>query len=398
MIGVQIKRSQSFSPLEAARQTNGIDRTTCNLDTDNVNVERVSARGRYNVIIWERVCDSNAMSETFNDESDLPWYIRDRLEVSESRNTSRVQSESREAMYARAMKLLTARCTSVQPGMETPFGISRHELPFGVQIPQYFYIRQEKPTPMPPLKAWQGYNGNVYFEPIQISSVRDQKETSQLEKSSDLHRMFTSPQKQLPSIDRPDSQMTRSFSRSTGKTTGSPKSGNRPLTRQMVLLDKRIVLDRYDDDITGDLQWIEGMEHTGSLNVRPKSEMLPDRPLPPTPKPPKQEQGKKTVYNKERICKGSVVHKLNLANKSNQPIFKVSGGKYSTPTNTSPLLRRQTQYSLSSQRLTTNTPDISSHLYSSDMRRSGNRPVTYSEDTKPFIKYSAEVKSKAGVA
>lgn len=69
------------------------------------------------------------------------------------RNTSRVPSESREAMYRRAMHLITARCTSTAPGMETPYGTARNNSAFGVQVPQYFYIKQERPTPMPPLKV-----------------------------------------------------------------------------------------------------------------------------------------------------------------------------------------------------------------------------------------------------
>lgn len=36
--------------------------------------------------------------------------------------------------------------------METPYGSARHSS-FGVQVPQYFYIKQERPTPMPPLKV-----------------------------------------------------------------------------------------------------------------------------------------------------------------------------------------------------------------------------------------------------
>ncbi|XP_062608261.1 uncharacterized protein LOC134270103 isoform X1 [Saccostrea cucullata] len=322
---------------------------------------------------------------------------------SESRNTSRVPSESREAMYRRAMHLITARCTSTAPGMETPYGTARTS-PFGVQVPQYFYIRQERPTPMPPLKAWQGYNGNVYFEPIQISSLRELPEKSnnpyETRSSSDLHRMLMSQQQS-----RPESDAMRTTSRNTAKTGSSQKSNRPSTTKQVVLLDKKTVLNRYNDSLNDDLDVIEGTEHTGSLSVRPKSDRSFDR---------RSQNNNNKVYNKEKICKGSVVHKLNVANKqhSGRPVLKVSGGKYSSPPNTSPLLRTQTQYSLSNQRLTTNSPDMYSqqllppleqlrsavrHMDTISKDRVGFsriRPVTYTEEFKPFIKYNQEAKQQ----
>jgi hypothetical protein len=36
--------------------------------------------------------------------------------------------------------------------VETPFGTVKQPT-FGIQVPQYFYIKQEKPRPMPPLKV-----------------------------------------------------------------------------------------------------------------------------------------------------------------------------------------------------------------------------------------------------
>ena len=237
------------------------------------------------------------------------------------------------------------------------------------------------------------------------------KQTSSFDKTNELHRVLMAQQKQQSRPpDRPESENTRSLSRNTGKT--SLKSGNRPATRQMVLLDKRTVLDRYNDDIQMDLQWIEGSENTGSLAVRPKSDILSDRPLPPrsAKSPVKLDQGrvKSVVYNKERICKGSVVHKMNMANRAHRPVFKVNGGKYTSTSNTSPLLRTQTQYTQSNQRLTTNSPDMTSHILPpleqlrSQVRRMDQgperlgraRPVTYTEDMKPFIKYTPTIKAK----
>lgn len=250
------------------------------------------------------------------------------------------------------------------------------------------------------LQAWQGYNGNVYFEPIHISSIRDLPEKAnnpyESRSNSELHRMLLSSQQQ----ERPDSDAMRTLSRNTGKTSSSLKS-SRPNTKQVVMLDKKMVLNSYNDSLNDDLDIIEGTENTGSLSVWPKSDRTFDR-KPQTIK----------VYNREKICKGSVVHKLNVSGRQNsaRPAFKVSGGKYSSPTNTSPLLRTQTQYSLSNQRLTTNSPDMYSqqllppleqlrtavrHMDTISKDRVGFgriRPVTYTEDFKPFIKYNQDAK------
>ena len=65
------------------------------------------------------------------------------------RNASRLALESREAMFRRAMTLLSARCTSLKQGLDP----EQLQVPFGVQVPKYFYVTQEKPLPMEPLKV-----------------------------------------------------------------------------------------------------------------------------------------------------------------------------------------------------------------------------------------------------
>ena len=122
-------------------------------------------------------------------------------------------------------------------------------------------------------------------------------------------------------------------------------------------------------------------------------------------------------YNKERIRKGSVVHKLYVDNKNrNKPRLTVNGGKFTPPNSLSPLLRTQTQYSLSSNTLTTNSPDpynlhdsklppldqIRQSLKHMDNKneasnsrgKSYNRSVTLTDDMKPFIKYSPDAMAK----
>lgn len=317
------------------------------------------------------------------------------------RNASRVASESREAMFRRAMALLSARCTSVlgSQTVETPFGTVKQPT-FGIQVPQYFYIKQEKPRPMPPLKAWQGYNGNVYFEPISIAGVPNdvlmpKSGRSRTSPSNDkVNKMVTAEKRPMTEPDHSEGSVSRTVSRNTGKSNNSK---TRPSTRQMALLDKRAVLNRFNTSLDEDLTWIETTETTGSLAVRPKSDNIVDYKA-------RHDQ----MYNRDRICKGSVAHKQYIAKlKGQKPSLKVNGGKYTSPPVTSPLLRTQTQYSLSNNRLTTNSPDP--HVAQlppleqlrSAVRRMDNtdkqsygrqRPLT--DDLKPFIKYSPDIKGK----
>ncbi|KAL4230008.1 hypothetical protein ACF0H5_010396 [Mactra antiquata] len=325
------------------------------------------------------------------------------------RNASRLALESREAMFRRAMTLLSARCTSVRQASEQ----DGDKLNIGVQVPKYFYVTQDKPLPMEPLKAWRGYHGNIYFEPININplsgdlnSARAQTSITRQSTQPSL-RTRTSVPKTRASLDKENRPIpeSRSDSRQTNKSSGSQRSSTRP----MVFLDKQSVLNRLNDNIHEDIVWLEGTENTGSLAVRPKT--FPER--------ASREKERDLQYNKERIRKGSVAHKLFIENKSKQrPKLSVNGDKFTPPHSLSPLLRTQTQYSLSSQRLTTNSPDpyhlnesklppidqIRVSLKHMDARRDSggpqrgkipyNRPVTLTDDMKPFVKYSPDVVAK----
>ncbi|XP_060083329.1 uncharacterized protein LOC132562591 [Ylistrum balloti] len=317
----------------------------------------------------------------------------------ESRNASRVTSESREAMFKRAMTLLSARCTSTGPGAGE-MTLGKGEV-FGVHVPQYYYVTQEKPRPMPPLKAWNGYNGNVYFEPIQINTLSEAPNMSTVSVMSSrtndkLHRMLIN-RKQMNSgkFDRIDSATTRSVSRQTGKSMSIRSS-----TRQSLILDKKTVMNGYNENIQDDLALIEGVECTGSLAVRPKSDKTMDK-----------ETRRALMYNKERLCKGSVVHRINESRNKSRMVLKVNGGKFVSPQTMSPLLRTQTQYSLSNQRLTTNSPDpyhqqlppleqlraSVRHMDTAEKQKAPSsyrysKPVTMTAEIKPYIKYSPDIK------
>ncbi|XP_069131465.1 uncharacterized protein [Argopecten irradians] len=254
---------------------------------------------------------------------------------------------------------------------------------------------------MPPLKAWNGYNGNVYFEPIQINTLTEGQNMGPMSVMSSrandkLHRMLLN-RKQMSSgkFDRLDSATTRSVSRQTGKSLSVRSS-----TRQSLILDKKTVMNGYNENIQDDLALIEGVECTGSLAVRPKSDKTMDK-----------ETRRALMYNKDRLCKGSVVNRINGSRNKSRMILKVNGGKFVSPQTMSPLLRTQTQYSLSNQRLTTNSPDpyhqqlppleqlraSVRHMDTADKQKAQSsyrysKPVTMTEEIKPFIKYSPEIK------
>ncbi|XP_045204484.2 uncharacterized protein LOC123557213 isoform X2 [Mercenaria mercenaria] len=337
------------------------------------------------------------------DVQDIPVTTSMKAEIQQSRNASRLALESREAMFRRAMSLLSARCTSVR--QET----DGDKVTLGAQIPKYFYVTQDKPQPMEPLKAWRGYHGNIYFEPININPLKGDLESERARTSITRKdpqpnpRTRTSVPKLRSNQDKENRpfQESRSESRQTNKSSvGSRRSSTRP----MAYLDKQTVLNRLNESIQEDIVWLEGTENTGSLAVRPKS----------YPEKMSRDKERDLQYNKERIKKGSVAHKLYIDGKSKQkPKLSVSGGKFTPPNSLSPLLRTQTQYSLSSQRLTTNSPDpyhlnesklppldqIRASLKHMDSKQPRgklpyNKSMTITDDMKPFVKYSPDVVAK----
>ncbi|KAL5011533.1 hypothetical protein ScPMuIL_010084 [Solemya velum] len=320
----------------------------------------------------------------------------------ESRNASRLPSESREAIYRRAMMLLSTRCASVSRGTLEPY--NPVELPYGAFAPEYFYINQQKPTPMQPLKAWRGYGGNVYFEPIHIKSMNNNERAVTafcppipMSRHGDKPQTSHFPSRANANTPRTERPTTNS-SINSRQTNASSASDTKklPLKRQLVILDKRAVLTRFNNNLKEDLVWIDSTESTGSLAVRPRSERVNGT----------------TAYNRDKICKGSVVHKLYEANRQSKSLkLKVSGDKFNQPMAMSPLLRTQTQYSLSG-RLTTNSPEmcrpdrlppleqLRASLQQVGTNKNFRSPLSFGhgmtviQDLKPFIKYSPDIKNR----
>jgi hypothetical protein len=259
-------------------------------------------------------------------------------------------------------------------------------------------------------QAWRGYHGNIYFEPININPVKSDLESARARTSVTRQdpqrnaRTRTSIPKARASLDNKENKPIQESRSDSRQTTKSSVGSRRSSTRPMAYLDKQTVLNRLNESIHEDIVWLEGTENTGSLAVRPKT--YPER--------MSRDKERDLQYNKDRIKKGSVAHKLYIDGKSRQkPKLAVSGGKFTPPNSLSPLLRTQTQYSLSSQRLTTNSPDpyhlnesklppldqIRASLKHMDSKQpSGklpyNKTMTLTEGMKPFVKYSPDVVAK----
>ncbi|XP_050416321.2 uncharacterized protein LOC126830093 [Patella vulgata] len=303
-------------------------------------------------------------------------HINNDVNLLEPRNV-----ESREATFKQAMNLMSTRCSSEQK-----------DIPYGPYLPEYFYIHQKRPCPMPPLKAWRGYHGNVYFEPITINSLQQNQSTNV----------------PLDRCNHRNHQMLLARSRMSSQNNVQSRQfvHSRPVTQQLVVLDRNVVLNKFNENSTQDLVWLEGQDSTGSLAIRPQSFGSRRRPA---------------SSRHDRICKGSVSRKMNeAAKRKNQPEMRIMGDKFVHPSAMSPLLRSTTQYSLSNQRNVMSSPDLYHghhgyhdllppveqmrvslrHIDNSRDNYSHMSPYTrstpYTEDLKPFIKYSPEIKAKFG--
>ncbi|XP_072171559.1 uncharacterized protein [Diadema setosum] len=216
--------------------------------------------------------------------------------------------------------------------------------PFMDQPNSFFYVEQQRPLPMRPMKVWKGYQGNVYFEPMVCRSAPlNLPPTYDL--SSPDHRQSSKSSSRFPSIsshsadsrsrlrqlngDDAESSVQFSFQSETPRT--ATRSGRRGGTksamssrsgaqsqRQLAILDKYTVLGKMDYNAAEDLKWISGIESTGTLQIGPEGQRLTG-------------YGYKVYrdgdrHPKLRIRRGLVSHNLAGSSK-NSPALGVSGGR-----------------------------------------------------------------------
>lgn len=248
------------------------------------------------------------------------------------------------------------------------------------------------------LQAWQGYHGNVYFEPIKVHRAQY---SHQPDPQQRLHPDSTNCSSELQQAlgrrgrhgCRAASSNGRSGLTSAGSDTGGPGYGkNGTLSRgstrsafsrnstkslqqqhqhqhqrKMAILDKKTVLNTQNDNIHEDIVWIVGQESTGSLSIQTEREPQTRAPRrtfqtgyrDKSRAPHIKNRTQSGKSDRPRICKGSVVHNIQsvILRKRGFPLLSVTGDKFTPPQIPSPLLRTQTQYSQSSQRASINSPD-----------------------------------------
>ncbi|KAL8570286.1 hypothetical protein ACOMHN_011308 [Nucella lapillus] len=427
----------------------------------------------------------------------------------ESRNTSHAGVESaREAAFQRAMTLMTSRCDSKQEGGGEAGLFGSEDASYGYRYPQYFYVNQRKPAPMPPLKAWKGYHGNVYFEPIQIAGVSGggmgkgrgggqemmvnpppPSAMSGKGSSGRGRRTLTATTRSQAVVPfnsgTEKDNMSRGDTHSATRSSGSPRltlrrgptsaksaASSRSIAamsqQHLLYLDKQAVAQPQNSAMQEELQVIEKQQSTGSLNIQPR---VGGGHFPQDFRSGGSEKGRTVTKRSgassakfDHICRGSVATKLRRAqsggslgnsmlrgntvlsrgnqraagslgntvlrgntvlSRGNQRAvgsteLMIVGDRFAASSLMSPLLRTQTQFSLSSQRMTVNSPDLYGaferlppleqvrislrHMDAHGDDGFGNRVASspYStgtsvgvvEELKPFIKYSPDVRAQ----
>ncbi|XP_076468189.1 uncharacterized protein LOC143299003 [Babylonia areolata] len=396
----------------------------------------------------------------------------------ESRNTSHAGVETaREAAFQRAMTLMSSRCESKQERQGGPLGAGQH---YGYTYPQYFYVQQCRPAPMEPLKAWKGYHGNVYFEPIHIWRVGggqgekkgDNPPPSAVSRKSSGSRRTTLTARTRSQVmvpahttggsdsaatgDAAQQSPTRSMTRVTlkrdqrsAKSAVSSSSIGVLSQQHGLFLDRQAVTQPHNSAMQEELQVMERQQSTGSLNIQPRTHPPPGHKTPG--RDGGNEPGRATSRRSgarsakfDRICRGSVAHKLRRAKSggllgnslsretarqrghqpwerstASSPQLMVVGDRFAAGSFMSPLLRTQTQFSLSSQRMTVNSPDLYGafdrlppleqvrislrHMDTHGEEGLGSRVsspygagtgVGVVEELKPLVKYSPDVRAQ----
>lgn len=214
-------------------------------------------------------------------------------------------------------------------------------------------------------QAWRGYHGNVYFEPIQVHPAGRSEPTLdvQLTTAASISRLTSrtntlgkegslSPEttKNKDSNSMPTISLQGRHSKlsraSTTTSTKSAKSNKPPGPRQMSVLDKKNVFTKYNENIHEDMEWIKGQESTGSLCISPESD----------------KERRRSMLSKERICKGSMAHRVYVEKKPCLPDhLAVSGDTFQEIKSSSTALTRPNQYSTSAMRESLNGPEMYNH-------------------------------------
>lgn len=95
-------------------------------------------------------------------------HISNRLLHGDNENSKNVYKQ---AFNISKTNLVSPKIKRINENVTKIYGFEDPPPGFGFSYPRFYFIEQKKPQPMNPLKVWRGYNGNVYFEPIQTNKI-----------------------------------------------------------------------------------------------------------------------------------------------------------------------------------------------------------------------------------
>ncbi|XP_071787487.1 uncharacterized protein [Asterias amurensis] len=290
-----------------------------------------------------------------------------------------LHTPSRENLYEHALTIMKKRCRSSRTGtsnvptfyrpntpdniveengtafpvLSLPAVVANTKDPPLVRNPnRLFYVAQKRQHPIAPIKAWTGYHGNVYFQPMVCKKADFTPSTTPRENALNVatRRVYSrpimntkKPDNQLPQlpqsefsgVDGPQSNTDPSIvatdiqsirSQHTVAPSNREKSLSRAAStaksrastaRQLAVLDKQSVFNTMDSNIREDIQWISGLEAMGTLHIgglkRPRS----------TARFYKNTE----KHHKLKIQRGLVSHKLAAHDQSLPTLLGIHGGR-----------------------------------------------------------------------
>lgn len=121
-----------------------------------------------------------------NDKLDLKRSLTFFDQIYEEIDKTSLRENIKKRLYKQALNinqisLLTPKSQRIQSTVTKVFGLNDPPPGFGLVYPRYYYLEQKKPQPMSPLKVWRGFNGNIYFQPIQLSQQQQINPTLSLQ-------------------------------------------------------------------------------------------------------------------------------------------------------------------------------------------------------------------------
>jgi len=140
-------------------------------ETDsNKMIELANSIGQMPTLESEAISDDKlgVIVQIIEDNSEMDSGFQSRPESNQGKTKKKIYKD---ALVINNMNLGTPKAKRIHDSVNKVFGSDDPPPGFGLIYPKYYYLEQKRPQPMEPLKVWRGFNGNIYFEPIQFQRV-----------------------------------------------------------------------------------------------------------------------------------------------------------------------------------------------------------------------------------